>query len=99
MLHSIMQNLWELRFKTKVEHDLYPQKLVDCVVTYNYNLRWDDAEMLSKEQGSMLTDACRDSHDEDSDDNVERVEFIIGTQMKNLTLVAKLVTISLIKCY
>ena len=56
-----MQNLWELRFKTKVEHDIYTHRLVDCVVTYNYNLRWNDAERLSKEQGSMLTDACRDS--------------------------------------
>ena len=58
-----------------MEHDLYPQRLVDSVVTYNYNLRWDDAERLSKEQGSMLTNACRDSHDENSDDNVERVEL------------------------
>ena len=48
MLHSRMQNLWELRFKTKVENDLYPQRLVDCMVTYNYNLRWDDAERQSQ---------------------------------------------------
>ena len=41
MLHSRMKNLRELRFKTKVENDLYPQRLVDCMVTYNYNLRWD----------------------------------------------------------
>ncbi len=37
MLHSRMQNLWELRFKTNAEHELYPQRLVDCMVTYNYN--------------------------------------------------------------
>ena len=35
MLHSRMQNLWELRFKTNVEHELYPQRLVDCMVTNN----------------------------------------------------------------
>ena len=49
--------------------------MVDCMVTYNYNLRWDDAERLSKEQGNMSTGACRESHYEDSDDNVERVEL------------------------
>ena len=75
MLHSRMQNLWELRFKTEVEKDLYPQRLVDCMVTYNYNLRWDDAERLSQGQGNISTDACRDSRGEDSDVNVERVEL------------------------
>ena len=40
-----------------------------------YNLRWDDAESLSKEQGSMLTGVYRDSHVVDSDENVERVEL------------------------
>ena len=66
-----MQNLWELRFKTKVEHDSYPERLVDCVVTYNYNLGWDDAERLSKIRG-VCSLMRVESHGEDSDDNVER---------------------------
>ena len=73
MLHSRIQNLWDLRFKTKLEHELYPQRLVDCMVTYNYNLRWDNAERLSKEQGNILADTCSDCHDEESD--IERVEL------------------------
>ena len=75
MLHSRMQNLWELRFKTNVEHELYPQRLVDCMVTYNCNLRWEDAEWLYKEQGNRFTDSCRDCHDEESYDNIERVKL------------------------
>ena len=69
MLHSRMQNLWDLRFNTKLEHELYPQRLVDCMVTNNYNLRWDNAERLSKEQGNLFADTCSDCHDEESDDN------------------------------
>ena len=43
------------------------------MVTYNYNLRWDNAERLSKEQGNILADTCSDCHDEESD--IERIEL------------------------
>lgn len=54
MLRPRMQNLWDLRFKTKLEHELYPQRMVDCMVGYNYNLLWDNAEKFSKEQGNIF---------------------------------------------
>ena len=38
MLHSWIQKVWDLRFKTKAENSIFPQRLVDCMVTYNYNL-------------------------------------------------------------
>ena len=75
MLHARMQNLREFRFKTIVEHELHPQRLVDCIVTYNFNLRWDDSERLAKKQVYRFTDLCRDCHDEESYDNIERVEL------------------------
>ena len=43
MLHSRLQRVWDLRFKTRADNSLYPQRLVDCMVTYNYNLKWDKA--------------------------------------------------------
>ena len=39
---------------TKLEHELYPQRLVDYMVTYNYILHWNNAERLSREQGDVL---------------------------------------------
>ena len=41
MLHSRLQRVWDLRFKTRSENPLYPQRIVDCMVTYNYNLEWN----------------------------------------------------------
>ena len=35
MLHSRLQIIWDLRFKTIAENPLYLQRLIDCVVTYN----------------------------------------------------------------
>ena len=35
--------MWDLGFKTKAENSIFPQRLVDCMVTYNYNLKWDKA--------------------------------------------------------
>ena len=43
MLHSRLQRVWDLRFKTRADNSLYPQRLVDCMVTYSYNLKWDKA--------------------------------------------------------
>ena len=43
MLHSRIHQVWNLRFKTRSDHPIYPQRLVDCIVTYNYNLQWDKA--------------------------------------------------------
>ena len=38
MLHSRLQKVWDLRFKTRAENPLFSQRLVDCMVTYNYNI-------------------------------------------------------------
>ena len=43
MLHSRVQKVWDLRFKTKAENSIFPQRLVDRMVTYNNNLKWDKA--------------------------------------------------------
>ena len=50
MLHSRLQRVWDLRFKTRADNSLYPQRLVDCMVTYNYNLKWDRAVRSSAEE-------------------------------------------------
>ena len=33
MLHSRLQRVWDLHFKTRTENPLYPQHLIDCMVT------------------------------------------------------------------
>ena len=43
MLYSRIHKVWNLRFKTGSDRPIYPQRLVDCILTYNYNLQWDKA--------------------------------------------------------
>ena len=44
MLYSRLQKMWNLRLKTReTTQALYSQRLIDCMVTYNDNLNWDNA--------------------------------------------------------
>ena len=79
MLHSRLQRVWDLRFKTRADNSLYPQRLVDCMVTYNYNLKWDrvvrsNTENLDKDFQEMdiNNEPIEDSHDDDDDDDESR---------------------------
>ena len=51
------------------------------MVTCNYNLRWDNVERLSNEQGNIFADTCSGCHDEENDDNIESVH---NWELKNL---------------
>ncbi|EER11486.1 hypothetical protein Pmar_PMAR015675 [Perkinsus marinus ATCC 50983] len=42
-LHSRVQRLWDLRFKVNPDNSKFPNRLVDCTVTYNWNIDWDHA--------------------------------------------------------
>ena len=64
MLHSRLQNMWNLRFKTRETNQaIYSQRLIDCMVTYNYNLNWDDAISESQKELSSLGNTLT-THDE-----------------------------------
>ena len=57
MLHSRLQKMWDLRFKTRETNQaLYSQRLIDCMVTYNYNLKWDEAIRKSQNESSGFKD-------------------------------------------
>ena len=66
MLHSRIQQVWNLRFKTGRDNPVYPQRLVDCIVTYNYNLQWDKVTRLTTKV--KLGNNKEGENDEDSDD-------------------------------
>ena len=64
MLHSRLQKMWNLRFKTRETNQaLYSQRLIDCMVTYNYNLNWDDAICESQKESSSSENTVT-PHDE-----------------------------------
>ncbi|KAF4652000.1 hypothetical protein FOL47_011307, partial [Perkinsus chesapeaki] len=58
-LHSRVQRLWDLRFKVARDNSTFGSRLVDCMVTYNWNIDWDAA-------GRVDVDA-RTSADEESE--------------------------------
>ncbi|KAF4671537.1 hypothetical protein FOL47_001461 [Perkinsus chesapeaki] len=58
-LHSRVQRLWDLRFKVARDNSTFGSRLVDCMVTYNWNIDWDAA-------GQVDVDA-RTSADEESE--------------------------------
>ncbi|KAF4654450.1 hypothetical protein FOL47_009974 [Perkinsus chesapeaki] len=56
-LHARLQRIWNLRFKVNPENKAFPDRLVDCMVSYNWNLRWDEAERArAQETGNVETD-------------------------------------------
>ena len=56
--------MWNLRFKTRETNQaLYSQRLIDCMVTSNYNLNWDDAIRESQKELSGLGNTMT-THDE-----------------------------------
>ena len=64
MLHLRLQKMWNLGFKTReTNQELYSQRLIDCMVTYNYNLNWDDAIRESQKELSSLGNTMT-THDE-----------------------------------
>ena len=66
MLHSRIQQVWNLRFKAGRDNPVYPQRLVDCIVTYNYNLQWGKVTRLTTKV--ELGNNKEGENDEDSDD-------------------------------
>ncbi|EER07242.1 hypothetical protein Pmar_PMAR020401 [Perkinsus marinus ATCC 50983] len=42
-LHARLQRVWNLRFKVNPENEAFSERLVDCMVSYNWNLQWDGA--------------------------------------------------------
>ena len=57
MLHSRLQKMWNLRFKTRETNQaLYSQRLIDCMVTYNYKLNWDNTLRRSQKASSNPKD-------------------------------------------
>ncbi|KAF4745359.1 hypothetical protein FOZ62_032082, partial [Perkinsus olseni] len=54
-LHSRVQRLWNLRFKVDTENSRFADRLVDCMVTYNWNLDWDGASRATPDDDTMLT--------------------------------------------
>ncbi|KAF4686781.1 hypothetical protein FOZ60_004793 [Perkinsus olseni] len=57
-LHSRVQRLWNLRFNVDTENSRFADRLVDCMVTYNWNLDWDGASRATPDDDTML---CSDS--------------------------------------
>ena len=56
--------MWNLRFKTRETNQaLYSQRLIDCMVTYNYNLNWDDVIRGSQKESSSSENTVT-PHDE-----------------------------------
>ena len=74
MLHSRLQRVWDLRFKTGVENPLYPQCLIVCMVTYNFNLKWDRALRSGTENLEKDIEEI-DIDDELIEDDEERVKL------------------------
>ena len=56
--------------QTGSDHPRYPQRLVDCIVTYNYNLQWDKA--TSSTTNIESSNNTEGESDEDRD-NEERL--------------------------
>ena len=66
--------MWDVRFKTRSENPLYPQRIVDCIVTKNYYLEWDRA-MRSKPENPVKGIQEIDIDEQLIEDNEERVEL------------------------
>ena len=65
MLHSRLQKMWNLRFKTRETNQaLYSQRLIDCMVTYNYNLNWDNTFRKSQKEMSDPKDTTITGEDD-----------------------------------
>ena len=76
MLHSRIQKVWDLRFKTKAENSIFPQRLVDCMVTYNYNLKWDKAiRSVGKTEEDQNPIEEFDGEGDSKEYNEERIEL------------------------
>ncbi|KAF4683867.1 hypothetical protein FOZ60_008529 [Perkinsus olseni] len=43
-LHARVQRVWNQLFKVNADNELFSQRLIDCMVTYNWNLQWDEAQ-------------------------------------------------------
>ncbi|KAF4684707.1 hypothetical protein FOZ60_007394 [Perkinsus olseni] len=43
-LHARLQRVWNQLFKVNADNELFSQRLIDCMVTYNWNLQWDEAQ-------------------------------------------------------
>ncbi|KAF4740986.1 hypothetical protein FOZ63_017846, partial [Perkinsus olseni] len=54
-LHARLQRVWNLRFKVNPDNSLFPDRLVDCMVSYNWNLQWDEAGRKRIEPDSSRT--------------------------------------------
>ena len=74
MLHSRLQKVWDLRFKTRAENPLFSQRLVDCMVTYNYNLNWDRAQR-SLENTDGEANNTQEFESESNEHDEERIEL------------------------
>ena len=71
MLHSRIHQVWNLRFKTGRDNPSYPLSLVDCIVTYNYNLQRNKATRSTT--NIELSNNTEGESDEDRDNEVKLV--------------------------
>ena len=71
-----IHNYIEYRIFAQIESRnlVYPQRLIDCMVTYNFNLKWDRARRSETE--NLEKDSVEiDIEDELIEDDEERVEL------------------------
>lgn len=54
-LHSRLQRVRNMLFKTSSDNKLFGQRLVDRVVAYNWDLHWDGAQCIDKAETSSST--------------------------------------------
>ncbi|EER20580.1 hypothetical protein Pmar_PMAR001561 [Perkinsus marinus ATCC 50983] len=75
-LHARLQRVWDLRFKVDPKNKIFPDRLMDCMVSYNWNLKWDEAERMG-EVGDDDSQICSLESDSETDgvEKLVRVEL------------------------
>ncbi|KAF4680527.1 hypothetical protein FOZ60_013297 [Perkinsus olseni] len=65
-LHARLQRVWNLRFKANPNNEVFRERLVDCVVSYNWNLQWDEASRVSTEGSESKSSSEKASNNSSS---------------------------------
>ncbi|KAF4702175.1 hypothetical protein FOZ63_014459, partial [Perkinsus olseni] len=65
-LHARLQRVWNLRFKANPDNEVFRERLVDCVVSYNWNLQWDEASRVSTEGSESKSSSEKASNNSSS---------------------------------
>ncbi|KAF4673810.1 hypothetical protein FOL47_010069 [Perkinsus chesapeaki] len=60
-LHARLQRVWNLRIRINPDNEQYGQRLVDCMVAYNWNLQWDEAARFKARANSTASHPYDDS--------------------------------------